>query len=121
MVFMAFSGDRCLCVYTPITKGYAMVRQNEDLAELYQGMALAHARSYGQAGERNQVAFNSEAEAEAAGFRQAGNCQSNPPGSLRDYVRTELLASRSWRATWGHQPALQASRTCQWCCRSLAE
>lgn len=31
--------------------------------------------SYNQVGERNQVAFNSAAEAEAAGFRQAGNCR----------------------------------------------
>jgi len=28
-----------LCVYTPITKGDAMVRQNEGFAELYRGMA----------------------------------------------------------------------------------
>ncbi|WP_456153991.1 sunset domain-containing protein [Pseudomonas taeanensis] len=31
--------------------------------------------SYNQVGERNQVAFNSAAEAEAAGVRQAGNCR----------------------------------------------
>ena len=31
--------------------------------------------SYSQVGERNQVAFNSAAEAEAAGFRLAGNCR----------------------------------------------
>src|SRR3546814_10172141 len=28
MVFTAFSANRCLCVYTPITKGDAMVRKN---------------------------------------------------------------------------------------------
>ncbi|KJX25646.1 hypothetical protein SG71_25280, partial [Enterobacter chengduensis] len=39
MVFIAFSANRCLCVYTPITKGDAMVRQNEGFAELYRGMA----------------------------------------------------------------------------------
>lgn len=31
--------------------------------------------TYNQVGERNQVAFNSAAEAEAAGVRQAGNCR----------------------------------------------
>ena len=34
MVFIAFSANRCLCVYTPITKGDAMVRQNDGFPEL---------------------------------------------------------------------------------------
>jgi deoxyribonuclease-1 len=30
---------------------------------------------YGQVAEKNQIAFPSEAEARAAGYRKAGNCK----------------------------------------------